>query len=352
MRAIPGDFSLFEQDLQHIETTAAASLDQLRGAHIFLTGGTGLFGIWLVEAILYANARRNLGLELTVLSRDPARARARYPHLARHPALHFGTGDILDFVVKPHRPITHMLHLASESNIDQRADWPYRHVKAALAGTERLLDFAAAQRVQSALVTTSGAVYLGTDVVRDGRFVEGPRNAADLVGEKSVYGESKRMMEVMTAIWGEQHGFRAPIARCFAFVGPYLSLEANYAIGNFMRDALAGRDIVVGGDGTPLRSYLYMADLAVWLIELLVRGATGTPCNVGGETAISIGDLARLVARVAGGKSGVVVRQQPVPGAPVSSYLPDISRARALGLTPAVELEDAISRTLDWYRAR
>jgi dTDP-glucose 4,6-dehydratase len=350
---IPSGYTLFQPDLEHIAAQLEGDLAQLRDAHLFITGGTGFFGIWLLESLLWANKKHALNLRVTVLSRSPEKfLEQRAPHLRGRAELSFVAGSLTDFAT-PTDACSHILHAASETNLEQSGDWAQRHLNAAIDGTRRLLDMAAAHRSEAVLITTSGAVYASMDSVIDHLCVEGPAGVADYASERIVYGQSKRMMEIMTSVAAQQHGYRALIARCFAFVGPYLALDSNYAIGNFIRDALAGREIVVGGDGTPLRSYLYAADLVVWLIRVLTRGRSGVPYNVGGNEVVSIGELARTVAKVAGTPDAVRIKGTPVPGAKPSAYLPSLQRAATeLDLQVSIPLEEAIRRTMDWHRAR
>jgi dTDP-glucose 4,6-dehydratase len=159
------------------------------------------------------------------------------------------------------------------------------------------------------------------------------------------------MMETMLAAGAEQHGFRAAIARCFAFTGAWLPLDGGLAMGNFVRDALADRDIAIAGDGTALRSYLYGTDLVLWLLTILVRGETCRPYNVGGAQAVSIAELARLVSAEAGRPDRLVIGESAAPGAVPDAYLPDLARTTGeLGLGVTVELSEAVRRTLEWHR--
>jgi dTDP-glucose 4,6-dehydratase len=145
-------------------------------------------------------------------------------------------------------------------------------------------------------------------------------------------------------------------ARAFAFVGPYLPLDAHFAVGNFMRDALAGDTIRVGGDGTPYRSYLHAADLAVWLWTMLARGRGGRAYNVGSDEAMSIRELADAVSRAARtiGRNPIVSIARPAdPSAPPARYVPSTRRAsEELGLRVRISLDDALARTLEWLAER
>jgi dTDP-glucose 4,6-dehydratase len=155
----------------------------------------------------------------------------------------------------------------------------------------------------------------------------------------------------MTVLHAQQAGMECVIARCFAFVGPHLPLDRHFAIGNFIRDAMRGSPIRIGGDGTPMRSYLYASDLAAWLWTLLFRAPSGEAYNVGSDEAVSIADLARAVVEALGVSSEVQLGREVIPGMPRAQYVPDTAKAREqLGLCVSVDLRDAIRYTAEWHR--
>jgi dTDP-glucose 4,6-dehydratase len=176
-------------------------------------------------------------------------------------------------------------------------------------------------------------------------FAGGP----DPLDPRQAYAEGKRVAELLGAIYTRDAGLEIKIARLFAVVGPYLPLDRHFAIGNFIGDRIAGRSIAISGDGTPYRSYLYAADLAIWLWTILVRGVSARPYNVGSERAVSISDIARIVGDAVPPAAAVTTARVPRQDSPRERYVPDTSRAQSeLGLAEWIGLEDAVRRTLDW----
>ena len=94
---------------------------------------------------------------------------------------------------------------------------------------------------------------------------------------RSAYAEAKRLAETMFAAATESGDVEAVVARLFAFIGPRIPLDAHFAAGNFLRDALAGRPVEVHGDGQPRRSYLYAGDLPEWCWALLAAADAPAP---------------------------------------------------------------------------
>jgi dTDP-glucose 4,6-dehydratase len=166
----------------------------------------------------------------------------------------------------------------------------------------------------------------------------------------SAYGEGKRVGELLCSIAHKEHGLETTIARCFAFVGPHLPLDAHFAIGNFIRDAMRGDPIQVK-DGTPYRSYLYAADLAVWLWTILFKGAVRRPYNVGSDQEITISDLAQTVLTTLNGSIPPLSATTLNFKSPASHYVPSVDRVQSeLGLRPLIPLEGAIRRAAEFAR--
>ncbi len=287
-----------EEDLAHV-LLHTRSWDALRGERVFLTGASGFVGTWLTQSFWYADKHLRLGAELVRVPRKEL------------PAGEFAYG----------------IHAAKAD--DFQAD---------IEGTRRILDFAVQCGVKRFLFTSSGAVY--------GRVPADMGNVGEdfAPAPETPYARAKLRGELLCADYARRFGFAAVIARLFAFLGPGLPLDANFAVGNFIGDVIAGGPVVIKGDGTARRSYLYAADLAIWLWTLLLEGESAEPYNVGSPDAISIGELARAVVENTEPSTRIDTLGQEVGGAgPV--YVPCVTRAyRELGLRPLVTLADGIRR--------
>lgn len=346
-------------DLEHVLTHTRGLWEPVRGQNLFVTGGTGFFGRWLLESFSFINQRLDLGAHLTVLTRDPAAFSARAPGLAHDPAITLISGDVQRLSasrVREKLPAGHsgdfpfFIHAATESGSTLGRDNPLGMFDTIVKGTRAALDFAAASGTRRFLLTSSGAVY-GHQPPELTHIPETYFGGPDCTQPASAYGEGKRAAELLCACYQGKGGLEPVIARCFAFVGPLLPLDAHFAIGNFIRDGLRGGPVRISGDGTPYRSYLYAADLAVWLWTLLFRGRAGGCYNVGCPRDLTILDLARAVAGCFSSPVAIEVSKTPAPGAIHSRYVPDVALAEAeLGLTSRIPLAEGIARTAAWHR--
>lgn len=329
-------------DLELAAGVIGSSWDRLRGSRIFVTGGTGFVGQWLVETLGVANERFGLDAHVTVLTRDPARAVARSGRQEPPKHVHYHTGDVRDFSV-PDGGFQWLVHAAADPMMAGSDD----QMATVVEGTRRVLAFAKTQPLDGFLQVSSGAVYgrqpPDLALVSEDHAID-PASADD-----SPYAAAKRSAESACLVGADDLPIR--VARCFTFVGPLLPLDGRFAIGNFIDDRLHDQPIRVSGDGTPVRSYMYAADLAVWLWTILLRGESGRPYNVGSETAVSIQDTAEIVARAVEPEVAVARRVEPVAGQLPPRYVPSTARARReLGLRQTVDLTEAVRRTVRWHR--
>ncbi|HEY1947971.1 MAG TPA: NAD(P)-dependent oxidoreductase [Bryobacteraceae bacterium] len=316
---------VLEQDLDHVLAHTSRVWDSLRGANIFITGGTGFVGTWLVESLVWANRRLNLNARAVLLTRNQKAFHA-------DPSISFIHGEANAFAF-PEGEFPFVIHAAANTG----------SMLSDIEATQRVLEFARICGVKRLLFTSSGAVY-GKQPPSITHIPE------DYAGAPCTdYGHAKRISESLCASHASQSGFAAVIARLFAFTGPYLPLDINFAAGNFIRDALRGGPIHIAGDGTPYRSYLYAADMAIWLWTLLIHGESARPYNVGSGEEVTIQQLAQAVAAATNLACQIEIARMPVPGAEPSRYVPSVERARVeLGLQPLIPLKEGLRRMLAW----
>ena len=341
---------LSQQDIDHILEHTAYLWPDFAASSIFLTGGTGFFGKWLLESFAYINAKLNLKARMCVLSRDPDRFISENPNYGSFPSITFIKGDVRDFVF-PDEGIDFVIHAATEASAKLDRDKPELMTDTIVEGTRRVLDFAIKCGAKRFLLTSSGSVY-GIQPSNIFHIAEDYLDEHDVLSQNSAYGQGKRLAEKICSDYNSKIGIETVVARCFAFVGPYLNLDIHFAIGNFIRDGLSRKTIEIKGDGTSYRSYMYMADLTVWLWTMLLKGIPGRAYNVGSDDEVTIADLAERVSNCFENPCGVQILKKPLKGQAAQRYVPSIDRAKEeLGLRCYIGLDEAINRTIDFYRS-
>jgi nucleoside-diphosphate-sugar epimerase len=335
------------RDLDNILARTEPLWQELRGQRILITGATGFFGCWLLESFAWANRRLNLNACAVGLSRNPGSLAQKAPHLTQDTAITLHAADVRhgDF---PHGTFSHVIHAATDASVKLNSEAPLVMFDTIVEGTRRALQFSIASSVTRFLLVSSGAVY-GTQPPQLAHVSESFEGGPDSLNPANAYAEGKRAAEMLCSL-AVTPRLATTVARCFAFVGPYMEIDAHFAIGNFISDRLHDRPIRVQGDGLAVRSYLYASDLMIWLWTILFKGQTRRAYNVGSEDALNIAALAREVAAALPPEVDVNIASTATPGAPVHRYVPSTARAREeLGLCAEVPLREAIRLTHAWF---
>ena len=289
--------------------------------NLFVTGGTGFFGKALLR---YWQNNHPIFEKMYFLSRSPDTFLENYSDLVKGLPIDFVKGDILNLSkVNIDQDLDVILHAATDSTIGPTMDRldVYHQIT---HGSEEVLKFATNHNCQKFVLTSSGGVY-GIQPSSLAKISEDYLGMPDSLNPNSAYGIGKRSAEHITALYAKKYNFDFVVARCFAFVGEDLPLDAHFAIGNFLNSAINGQDIIINGDGSPLRSYMYQEDLARVLTNLMLNDYKYNVFNVGSDYAISIKDLAYLVKKLIPG-SGTVKIMSKNDGNKKNIYVPSIKR--------------------------
>ncbi|MBX3475401.1 MAG: SDR family oxidoreductase [Planctomycetes bacterium] len=306
-------------------------------ASVLVTGGAGFLGSHLCDLLLAQ------GHSVTCLDDFSTGSLANLAHASAQPGFGLLKADVLDGV--PGR-FDRIFHLACPASpVAYRRD-PIRTLQVAALGTLRVLQNARDTGARVLLASTS-EIY-GDPLVHP--QAESYRGNVDTQGVRACYDEGKRAAETLAADFRRMHGVDVRIARIFNTYGPRMAPDDGRVVSNFIVAALAGRPLQLAGGGHQSRSFCYVSDLVQGLRALMecAPGETAQPVNLGMPQEITIRELAEMVIRKTGSKSGLD-QSAPEPDDP-SRRCPDISRAaRLLGFQPTVGLDEGLSLTIDWF---
>lgn len=334
-------------DLEYIYQKTKHILNNLDGKKIFFTGGTGFIGKSLLDFFLYLRQIKSVNLELIVLSRNHEAFLQKFPKFSV-PYIQFVTGDIVDFDFFSLPECHIIIHAAADADAKINNEQPLKIINSIVEGSKKVFDYGVSCKVQKVLYLSSGAVY-GIQPDNMAGFPEAYSGGPNTLLPTSAYAEAKRLAELLCVCYHKQYNMNISIARCFAFVGPYLPLDKHFAIGNFIRNGLRGEDIIIKGTGLPLRSYMYSADLVIWLLYILLKGESGHAYNLGSEKSVTIKELAYTVGNFFPDLSVKVLNTVSQTDRN-QNYIPDVTKIKSELLVPDIlDLNEAIRRTVQYY---
>lgn len=335
-------------DLDYILEHTLALWETLRNQRIFITGGTGFYGQWLLESFCWINRKLTLNAKALVLTRDAKAFARKSPHIFNEPCLAFYEGNVIDFRY-PKGSFHSIIHAAADGGVQFKKISDFSMLKTIVQGTRHTLAFAKNCKPKNILFISSGAVYGKINALTP-FLSEEKLSQFDPIHLDSAYAMGKVLAEYLCRLYAKEYSMRIKIARCFASVGPYLPLDVHFAIGNFINHRLRHEEIIIKSDGTPYRSYLYAADLCIWLWTILFLGKNLRPYNVGSDERYSLREVAEFVANTRIPKLKLKIMKNPSLNTIPDSYVPDISRAQNdLNLAPKVGLREAIHKTINFY---
>ena len=352
-------------DLENICSRLETEFAAMRGKRLFISGGAGFLGYYLIQSVLHWNRTRGNGapVRMTACDNYIRGVPGWLTQLADDPTLTVLKHDITVPLPESAGAFDFIIHAASIASPTYYRKYPIETMDANVNGLRLLLDRCRLQ--QAAGQPVSGFLYFSTsEIYGDPTPDQIPtpetyRGNVSCTGPRACYDESKRFGETLCVNFARQFVLPITMARPFNNYGPGLKITDRRVLPDFARELLAGRDLVLLSDGSPTRTLCYVADAVVGYFKVLVRGRAGEAYNIGNESPeTSMLELAEMLARIAReefGYSGKVIRRTSQDG----DYLTDnpqrrcpiIAKARTdLGFNPGVSLEEGLRRTLVWYQ--
>ena len=340
---------MIRDDCRRVLGDDVGNLGSLEGSVLLVTGGTGFMGTWLAEMVAFLNDHHGFRIRLRLLATRASRFAKKAPHLASRPDIALIEQNTANIVELP-GDVNWIIHAAGDPDGRNHATNPLGTIRSIVDGTDALLQAASRLgNLRRILHVSSGLIY-GPQPADLARLPENHVGAVDCTVPGQAYSESKRLAETICAAYRTQVRLPIVTVRPFAFLGPYQPLELPWAATNFIRDSLLGGPIRIQGDGQSVRSYMYPADLAWWLLTALAKGSAGAVYNVGSSQGISLMDLATKIVSLLPDPVKIVTRTSG-SNVGITRLVPDTTAAEStLGLSLKTDLDTAVRSTLHWYR--
>lgn len=356
--------TVVQEDLEHIISNSAASFEAMSGKRVLLTGGAGFLGYYLVLSINEWNQRHpDSAIDLHVLDNFSRGTPAWIEDIASNENITLQEKDITEPYPDDTPAYDYLIHAASIASPMFYRKAPLETMHANVEGIKGLLDLCVRQE-KNGHAATSLLFFSSSEVYGDPAPDKIPTSEdyygyVSFTGPRACYDESKRYGETLCVNYHQQLGVPVQIVRPFNNYGPGLKMADRRVIPDFAKAIFAGKDLVLLSDGSPSRTFCYIADAINGYLRVLTHGHVCEPYNIGSDgPEVSILQLAEAMAKAAsdalGYKGKVVSQKSDDP-----EYLtdnpqrrcPNITKARTeLGFSPSIDLSTGLTRTLKWYQ--
>lgn len=352
-----------DNDLEYIAANLAEEFPRLAGRNLLITGGAGFLGYYLVQSTLYWNRTRpGPPIDVTVFDSYIRGVPDWLKQLEGNPHLHLERHNLAEPLPANMKDFQFIVHAASIASPTYYRKDPIGTMDANVNGLRNLLEYAracknAGKAFEGFLFYSSSEIY-GDPTPENIPTPETYRGLVSCTGPRACYDEAKRYGETLCVNFAQQVGVPVKSARPFNNYGPGLKVTDRRVLPDYARDVLSGRDIVMLSDGSPKRTFCYVADAVCGYYKILVKGRPGEAYNIGvEEPEISMAELAEKVvalARELFAYRGKVIHQQSSD----KDYLldnpqrrcPVIEKARReLAYNPTITIDEGLRRSLVWY---
>ena len=336
------DNTLYQEDLNRILQTKG--IERLKEKSILLSGGTGLIGLCLVDALMKYN-KTGAGIKMYVIGRNMEKAASRLGEYFDSPFFCFIEQDVRQ-PLPDDLKVDYIIPLASNTHPLAYSRFPIETIEINVKGVVNVLKKACDCGAEI-LYPSSVEIYgnaRGNEV-----FLEQDTGVLDLSTSRSCYTESKRVCEALCQSYMDEKKVNVKIIRLCRVFGPTMIESDSKASSQFIKNALMGEDIILKSAGNQYYSYMYVADAVSAILHVMLNGETGKPYNISSSTCnIHLKEFAQTCARTV--SRNVIVQLPSVMESKgfsiATKALLDNTRLMDTGWNPRYDYEMAIERTI------
>lgn len=346
--------TIIEQDLKKIVRKLGKDATLLSGKTLFISGGAGFIGSYLLRTVAYLN-KNKLSQRCRVISVDNYLTGVRKVNDGEFPANEFLfiEHDIRKSIDIPER-VDFIIHAAGVASPIYYQKYPLETIESAIWGAKNLLELARVKKVKSFLYFSSSEIYGDPDPAAV-PTPETYRGNVSSIGDRASYDESKRLGETLCMTYYKLYKTPVKIVRPFNVFGPGMKPNDFRVIPTFLYRAFTGKYLPVHDKGNQTRTFCYISDAVTGFLQVLLSEKSGEVYNVGNDTnEINMMSLAETVVGLLKKKPEIRMIKYPdqYPSDEPRRRCPDLTKIKTgLGYTAEIDLKYGLRRTLKWYKA-